>query len=167
LALGGALESQVLFGVINLLATLVAIWKVDRWGRRPLLIGGMALVTAATGLTALLLLAKAPALWVVVLLCVYMACVSLSICGVIWVLLPEIFPNRIRGGAMSIATFAVWTTNAVATLAFPAYVDRYGMHTGFFTFAAICAGATIFFWRLVPETKGKSLEEIERHWMGS
>jgi SP family arabinose:H+ symporter-like MFS transporter len=165
LKLSGALGFQVLFGVSNLLATLVAIWKVDRWGRRPLLIWGMALVTAAMALTAVLLLFKAPAVWIVALLCVYMACVALSICGVIWVLLPEIFPNRIRGRAMSIATFAVWTTNTVATLLFPVYVKEYGVHTGFFTFAGLCLAATVFFWRLVPETKGKSLEEIERHWL--
>jgi SP family arabinose:H+ symporter-like MFS transporter len=165
LDMGGALQFQVLFGVINLLATLIAIWKVDRWGRRPLLIWGMALVTAAMALTALLLLCKAPAIWIVALLCVYMGCVALSICGVIWVLLPEIFPNRIRGRAMSIATFAVWTTNAIATLLFPVYVKEYGVHTGFFTFAGLCLAATVFFWRLVPETKGKSLEEIERHWL--
>jgi len=65
---------------------------------------------------------------------------------------------------LSIGTFAVWTTNTVATFLFPWYVERFGVHTGFFTFAAICAVATAFFWRLVPETKGKSLEQIESYW---
>jgi SP family arabinose:H+ symporter-like MFS transporter len=160
LALGSALQYQVALGLINLVFTMIAIWKVDRWGRRPLLIWGMAVVTAAMGLTALLMMYGAPPVWIVALLCIYMGCVSLSICGVIWVLMPEIFPNRIRGRAMSIGTFAVWTTNAVATFLFPWYVERFGVHTGFFTFAAICAVATAFFWRLVPETKGKSLEQI-------
>ena len=91
-----------------------------------------------------------------------MACEALSICAVIWVLTPEIFPNRVRGRAMSIAIFANWTTNMLGTFLFPWYVERYGMYAGFFTFAAICFVATIFFWALVPETKGKSLEEIER-----
>jgi MFS family permease len=165
LGLGGALQSQVLFGVINLLATLIAIWKVDRWGRRPLLIWGMALVTAAMTLTAVLLLSQAPAIWIVFLLCVYMGCVSVSICAVIWVLIPEVFPTRIRGRAVSIATFAVWATNTVSTLVFPWYVEACGVDAGFFTFAALCVAATIFFWHLVPETKGKSLEEIERQWL--
>jgi SP family arabinose:H+ symporter-like MFS transporter len=160
LALGSALQYQVALGLINLVFTMIAFWKVDRWGRRPLLIWGMAVVTAAMGLTALLMMYGAPPVWIVALLCIYMGCVSLSICGVIWVLMPEIFPNRIRGRAMSIGTFAVWTTNAVATFLFPWYVERFGVHTGFFTFAAICAVATAFFWRLVPETKGKSLEQI-------
>jgi MFS transporter, SP family, arabinose:H+ symporter len=94
-----------------------------------------------------------------------MGCVSVSICAVIWIITSEIFPNRIRGRAMSIATFANWTTNTASALLFPWYVERFGMHTGFFTFAAICCAATVFFWRFVPETKGKSLEEIERHWV--
>jgi SP family arabinose:H+ symporter-like MFS transporter len=138
---------------------------VDRWGRRPLLVWGMAVVTLALAATAWLLFLEARAGWVVALLCVYMGFVSVSICGVIWVLSPEIFPNRVRGRAMSIATFANWTTNMISAFLFPWYVDRFGIHTGFFTFAAICAVATVFFWRCVPETKGKSLEEIARHWL--
>jgi MFS transporter, SP family, arabinose:H+ symporter len=165
LALGSALKYQVALGAINLLFTLVALWKVDSWGRRPLLIWGMAVVTLSMATTAMLLLQGAPAIWIVAALCVYMACEALSICAVVWILTPEIFPNRVRGRAMSIATFANWTTNTLSALLFPWYVDRYGMHAGFFTFAAICFVATIFFWTIVPETKGKSLEEIERHWM--
>lgn len=166
LTLGGAFQYQVVLGFINLVFTLVAIWKVDRWGRRPLLIWGMAVVTAAMGLTAMLLVLKAAAIWIAALLCVYMGCISLSISGVIWVLMPEIFPNRVRGSAMSIATFAVWTVNTLATLTFPWYVEHCGLHTAFYSFAAICLAATLFFWRLVPETKGKSLEEIEQAWAG-
>ena len=164
-AMGSAMQYQVALGLINLIFTLLAIWKVDRWGRRPLLIWGMSVVTLSMAGTAVLLLEGAPAIWIVLLLCVYMACEALSICAVIWVLTAEIFPTRIRGRAMSIATFANWATNAVTAFFFPWYVERLGMHTGFFTFAAVCLVATIFFWRLVPETKGKSLEEIERYWL--
>jgi SP family arabinose:H+ symporter-like MFS transporter len=84
---------------------------------------------------------------------------------VIWILTPEIFPNRIRGRAVSIAVFANWATNAVSAFLFPWFVSRFGMHVGFFVFAAICVVATVFFWRFVPETKGKSLEEIESYWL--
>ncbi len=164
LEMGSALFYQVTLGVINLVFTLVAIWKIDSWGRRPLLIGGMAVVSLAMAATALLMLVQAPALWVVCLLCVYMACVAVSICAVIWVLTPEIFPNRVRGRGASISTFMNWTTNAFGAFAFPWYVASFGMYTGFFTFAAICLVATLFFWRLVPETRGKSLEEIEDLW---
>jgi MFS transporter, SP family, arabinose:H+ symporter len=158
------LQWQVVLGLINLVFTLVAIWKVDRWGRRPLLVWGMAVVTLSLAATGAMLWQNAPAMWVVACLCLYMACESLSICAVIWVLTPEIYPNRVRGRAMSIATFANWTTNTVSAFLFPWYVERFSMQAGFFTFAAICLAATVFFARCVPETKGKSLEEIARYW---
>ena len=103
-------------------------------------------------------------IWIGVTICVYMAAIAFSICAVIWVLTPEIFPNRVRGRAASMCTFANWSTNALSAFAFPWYVATFGMHTGFFTSAAICLTATVFFFRYVPETKGKSLEEIERSW---
>jgi len=78
------------------------------------------------------------------------------------VILPEIFPNRVRGRAMSITVFAVWATNALIAFFFPWFVNTFGMHIGFFTFSGICLIATIFFWKLIPETKGRSLEEIEK-----
>ena len=164
--LANALQYQVALGVINLVATLFALAVIDRQGRRPLLLGGMSVVVATTGLVAFLFSLEADvALWIMTLLCVYMFCVAVSICAVIWVLTGEIFPARLRGRAMSIATFANWTTNGVAALLFPWYVDRFGMSTGFATFAAICLIGTVFFARLVPETKGKSLEEIEQFWL--
>ncbi len=163
--LGSALQFQVGFGLINLVFTLLALWKIDNWGRRPLLIWGMAAVVAAQATAAILFSFKAVAgLWIVVVLGVYMASVALSICAVIWVLTPEMFPTRIRGRGMSIATFTNWGTNTVSAFLFPWYVARFGMHTGFYTFAAIGFVATLFFWRCVPETKGRSLEEIEKSW---
>ena len=163
--LGSALQFQVAFGLINLIFTLLALWKIDNWGRRPLLIWGMAVVVAAQAAAAILFSFKAAAgLWVVIVLGVYMAAVALSICAVIWVLTPEMFPTRIRGRGMSIATFTNWGTNTISAFLFPWYVDRFGMNTGFFTFAVIGLAATLFFWRFVPETKGRSLEEIEKSW---
>jgi MFS transporter, SP family, arabinose:H+ symporter len=165
LASGSEFQYQVVLGLINLVFTLVALWKVDSWGRRPLLVWGMVVVTLTMAATAVLMRQGAPAIWIVVVLCVYMACEALSICAVIWILTPEIFPNRVRGRAMSIATFANWGTNAFSAFLFPKYVESYGMPVAFFTFAAICLVATVFYWVLVPETKGKSLEEIERYWL--
>ncbi|MDD4144718.1 MAG: MFS transporter, partial [Prolixibacteraceae bacterium] len=77
----------------------------------------------------------------------------------------EIYPTHIRGRAMSVATFANWSTNFAAAFLFPWYVSIVGMGTGFFTFAGFCLIGTIFFWKMVPETKGKSLEEIEKMWV--
>jgi SP family arabinose:H+ symporter-like MFS transporter len=157
-----ALLYQVALGTIGLIFTLFAVSKIDSWGRRPLLVGGMALVTVSLAATAVLMRAGAPALWIVVLLGVYMACLAISICSVIWVMTPEIFPNRVRGRGSSIATFVTWSSNALVAFVFPWYVTTLGMHAAFFTFAAICAVATIFFWKLTPETRGRTLEEIER-----
>ena len=84
---------------------------------------------------------------------------------VIWVITAEIFPNRVRGRAMSIATFANWGTNTVSVFLFPWFVGKYGTHAGFLVYAVICLIATVFFFKLVPETKGKSLEEIESYWI--
>jgi len=166
LKVGSALQYQVALGFINLIFTLIALWKVDTWGRRPLLIWGMVVVTLMMGLTGALFALKLTAgPWIVLALCAYIACEALSICAVIWILTPEIFPNRLRGRAVSIAVFANWATNAFSAFLFPWFVARFGMHLGFFTFAGICAVATVFFWRLVPETKGKSLEEIEGFWV--
>ena len=163
--LSGALQFQVAIGIINLIFTLIALWKIDSWGRRPLLLGGMAIVTLSLFIIALQFsIGLTSGIWIVIMLCVYMACVALSICAVIWVLTGEIFPNRLRGRAMSLATFSNWATNFLSAFFFPWYVSHLGMHNGFFTFAGICFIATIFFWRLVPETKGKSLEEIEQYW---
>ncbi len=162
---GNALFDQATLGIINLAFTVIAIWKIDSWGRRPLLIGGMAAVAAAMGVTALLVFANAPALWVVIFLGIYIAALAISINAVIWVLTPEIFPNRVRGRGASISTFTNWGMNALSAFAFPWYVAQFGLGTSFLTFSLICLAATIFFAKLVPETRGKTLEEIEKYWM--
>ena len=163
--LDSSLQFQVAIGFINLIFTIIALWKIDQWGRRPLLIGGMSMVFISLLIIAFqFTIGLTSGLWIVVMLCVYMACLALSINAVIWVLTGEIFPNHIRGRAMSLVTFTNWSTNFVTAFIFPWYVAQIGMNAGFFTFAATTLIATIFFWRMVPETKGKSLEEIEKYW---
>ncbi len=164
LNIGGALQYQVSLGIINFVFTVISMFIIDRFGRRPLLVGGMAAVAAALLLTGILFLVKASPLMVAIMLGVYMAAIAISICAVIWVITPEIFPNRLRGRAMSIATFFNWTTNAIAATVFPWLVALIGMDKVFFVFAAICAVAVVIFYREVPETKGKTLEEIEGLW---
>ena len=123
--LGRRLAWQVVLGIINLVFTLIALAKVDTWGRRPLLIRGMALVALSMLATAGLYYWKAPSIWVVVHALRYMACEALSICAVIWVLTAEIFPNRVRGRAVSIAIFANWGTNWLSAMLFPWYVKTF------------------------------------------
>ncbi len=164
--LDSALQFQVAIGLINLIFTALALWKIDQWGRRPLLVGGMAVVCISLIVIALLFsLGATSGLWILVMLCVYMASLALSINAVIWVLIGEIFPNKIRGRGMAIATFANWSINFITAFLFPWYVSQVGMNLGFFTFAGFCFCATIFFYFYVPETKGKSLEEIETLWV--
>lgn len=175
------LIGQVGFGLINLVFTILALFLIDSLGRRPLLIGGMAVVTltltvigalfwvggaeaALSGEEKTVAFSRPMGIAIGVMICVYMAAIAFSICAVIWVLTPEIFPNRVRGRAASICTFSNWSTNAFSAFVFPWYVASFGMHTGFLTSAAICLVATVFFFKLVPETKGKSLEEIEQCW---
>ena len=179
-----SLFGQVGIGLTNLVATIIALMVVDRWGRRPLLIGGMAAVTVILAIIGGLFLygvsgvsisgdnvqvagniAPSIAIAIAVMIAACMAFLAISICAVIWVLTSEIFPNRVRGRGVSVATFANWGTNCVGVYLFPWYVTCFGMHAAFFTFAGICLVATWFFWQFVPETKGKSLEEIEKYWL--
>ncbi len=160
-----ALKFQVAIGLINLIFTALALWKIDSWGRRPLLIGGMAAVCLSLVIIGTLFTTGVQGIWIVVMLCIYMASLAFSINAVIWVLLGEIYPNRLRGRAMSIATFANWSTNFITAFIFPWFVTQIGMGPGFFVFAGFCFVATLFFYKVVPETKGKSLEEIENRWI--
>jgi SP family arabinose:H+ symporter-like MFS transporter len=163
--LDSALQFQVAIGIINLIFTVIALWKIDSWGRRPLLIWGMASVFVSLFIIATqFYLGQTSGIWIVIMLCIYMASLAISINAVIWVLTGEIFPTRIRGRAMSIATFANWGINFLTAFIFPWYVAKIGMAAGFFTFTVMCLLATLFFYRYVPETKGKSLEEIEAFW---
>lgn len=159
---GNALQFQIMLGFINLVFTVLAMLVIDKVGRRPLLIGGMIMVVITLILSGILFSSGSPnGRLIIIVLGTYIAFIAFSICAVIWVLTPEVFPNRVRGRAMSIATFSNWLTNALAAYLFPWYVATFGMHVGFFTFAGICIIATLFFYRFVPETKGKSLEQIE------
>lgn len=165
-ALDSAVQFQVLIGIINLVFTIIALLKIDSWGRRPLLIGGMSAVfISLCGIGTLFATQIFSGIWTVVLLCIYIGSLALSINAVIWVLIGEIYPTHIRGRAMSIATFANWATNFTAAFIFPWYVSAVGMGAGFFTFAGFCLLGLIFFYRYIPETKGKSLEEIEGYWV--
>ncbi len=171
---GAALLGQVAIGFINLIFTIIAMTIIDSLGRRPLLINGMAVVTAILVAIGVLFALNDPertgpvtpmvGLWICILICAYMAAIAISICAVIWVITAEIFPTRVRGRGCSIATLANWTTNAVSALLFPAFVNAWGMGFSCFIAAAICGVATWFFWRYVPETKGRTLEEIEQLW---
>lgn len=159
-----ALLSTVIVGATNLAFTIVAIWVVDRVGRKPLLLiasAGMGLSLSVLG--AALLLNQAAGWWVLVCVLVYVASFAVAMGPVVWVVISEIFPTRIRGRAMSVATFCLWVSCFLVSQFFLTMLEHLG-GGAFFVYAAMCAVAFAFVARFVPETKGKSLEEIERSW---
>ncbi|MEJ2702317.1 MAG: sugar porter family MFS transporter [Sedimentisphaerales bacterium] len=165
-----ALLQTVIVGVVNLTFTVIAIWTVDRLGRKPLMmIGstGMGVSLLAMGLAAY---GRTTGLWMLVFILGYIACFALSVGPVTWVILSEIFPTRIRGRAMAVATVCLWVANYVISQTFPMMdespwlLDKFHHAFPFWLYGAFCIVLLIFVGRFVPETKGKTLEEIEKHW---
>lgn len=168
-----ALMQTVVVGAVNLSFTVVAIWTVDRLGRKPLMMigsAGMGISLLAMGLAAYL---QRTELWVLLFILGYIACFALSVGPVTWVILSEIFPTRIRGRAMAIATVCLWIANYVVSQTFPMmdespwFVETFHRAFPFWLYGVFCAVLLAFVWRFVPETKGKTLEEIEKHWTTS
>ena len=166
-----ALMQTVAVGAVNLLFTVIAIWMVDRLGRKPLMIVGslgMGVCLVAMGLVAYY---QSTQLWVLAFVLGYIACFALSVGPVTWVILSEIFPTKIRGRAMAIATACLWIANFIVSLTFPMMdgnkylVDAFHHGFPFFLYAGFCVATVVLVWRWVPETKGRSLEEIEKHWI--
>ncbi|MHB1038242.1 MAG: sugar porter family MFS transporter [Pirellulales bacterium] len=162
----GILFNIVITGSINFLVTIVAIGTVDLVGRRLLMLlgcAGMALSHILLGLAYWQGLQGIPVL--VFTLCV-IGCYGMSLAPVTWVLISEIFPNRIRGAAISVAVSALWLACFILTFLFPILKAHIGMANTFWLFAAICSAGFVFVLFRVPETKGRSLEEIERQLAG-
>ena len=156
------LFSVVISGIVNLVATFVAIYTVDRIGRKVLMLigaGGLAGIYAILGTGYFM---ESKGIHMLILIIVAIGCYAMSLAPVTWVLISEIFPNRIRGAAMSIAVFSLWVACTVLTLTFPYLKNALGAHGAFWTFGGICVFGFIFMYRYLPETKGKSLEDIER-----
>jgi len=152
----------VLTGIVNVVFTIVALYAVERLGRRSLmLIGACGLFMIYTALGACYFF-NAPGVCVVVLVLMAIACYAMSLAPVTWVLLAEIFPNRVRGIAMAVCTFALWAGCCTFTFSFPLLHDTLHAHGQFWLYAVICLSGFIYFLRRCPETKGKSLEELER-----
>jgi len=165
-----ALLQTILVGAVMVTFTVVAIWTVDRLGRKPLmLIGftGMGFSLLAVGLAAS---RHQAAWWVLVFMLTYIACFALSVGPVTWVILSEIFPTRIRGRAMAIATVLLWLANYIVTQTFTMMkedqylVKQFDKAFPYWVYGAFCVVSVWFVWRFVPETKGKTLEEIETGW---
>ena len=173
--LDAGLLQQILINGAGVLFTLVAIATVDHWGRKPLmLVGttGMGLSLVAMGVMAQTLTnPEAASGWMLVFILLYIACFGLSVGPVTWVILAEIYPTAIRGRALGLATFFLWVADYAVTQTFPIldakdswFVQQFNHAFPFYVYAAFCVVLVLVVWRFVPETKGRTLEEIERMW---
>ena len=167
-----AMLQTIVVGAVNMSFTIIAIWTVDRLGRKPLMIlgyVGMAVSLLALGLAAQW---QRTETWVLLFMLAYIASFALSVGPVTWVILSEIFPTKIRGRAMAIATVCLWGANFVISQTFPMLDDQAWLvaqfHHAFpfYLYGGFCVLAILFVLAFVPETKGRTLEEIERGWGG-
>ena len=169
---GGAIAATAVgVGVVNVGFTVLALLVIDRVGRRPLLIIG--LVGMTVGLVCLALVfslgSASGAVGVLATLCLalYIASFAISLGPVFWLMISEIYPLRIRGSAMSLASVANWGSNFAVALTFPILLATIGGGGSFWLFAVLGIVAWFFVYFLVPETKGRSLEEIEASFRGT
>lgn len=172
------LLTQIVINGACVLFTVIAIATVDQWGRRPLMLvgtAGMGVSLVAMGVMAQALADPAAASqWMLLFILLYIACFGLSVGPVTWVILAEIFPTVVRGRALGLATFFLWMADYAVTQTFPLmdakgswFVATFNHAFPFYVYAAFCAVLVVLVWWWVPETKGKSLEEIEKSWSES
>lgn len=166
---GDALFSQVLVGIVNVVTTVIAVFIIDKVGRKKLVYYGV------SGMVLSLLLIGfyfhfsesmgLPNSFLLFFFLFYVFCCAISISAVIFVLLSEMYPTRIRGMAMSIASFALWIGTYLVGQLTPWMLQNLTPTGTFLLFALMCVPYMLIVWKLIPETTGKSLEEIERYWM--
>lgn len=165
ISLTNSLLSQIIFGGANMLFTLIAIWKVDSLGRRPLYLAGTIGATISLLATGICFYAGATTGWAL-LICVlaFLASFAFSIGPLKFVVAAEIFPGNIRGRAMAISIMVMWVADTIVGWLTPILLKRIGTGYTFWLFALFCLIAFITVLKLLPETKGKSLEQIENDW---
>ena len=160
-----ALLASVMIGITNLIFTFVGMAMVDKAGRKLLLLVGLAGMGISMTLVGLCMQSDMiSAKWTLLWIMTYIASFAMSIGVVIWVYLSEIYPTRVRGQALSVATMVLWLGNVILTQLFPIMMERFSGGT-FYIFSFICLLAFIFTWTMVKETRGVSLEEIEKIWV--
>lgn len=152
----------VITGIANVLFTFVALYTIEKWGRRTLILigaGGLGLIYLTLGTCYFF---EVKGVMMVVLVVAAISVYAMTLGPVTWTLLAEIFPHRIRGVAMATCTFALWVGCCTLTFSFPSMNAALGSSGTFWIYSGICVCAFIFLWNRCPETKGKSLEELER-----
>lgn len=152
----------VITGSVNLIFTLVAMFTVDKWGRKKLMILGSVGLAITYILLGSAFYFQLKGIAVLSLVIIAIAIYAMSLAPIVWVILSEIFPNRIRGAAMALATFGLWIACFILTYTFPLLNKGLGASGTFWVYAAICLLGFVFIALKLPETKGKSLEDIEK-----
>ena len=165
---GDSLFYQVLVGLVNTLTTILALVIIDKVGRKKLVYYGVSGMVVSLILIGLYFLfgetLNVSSLFLLVFFLFYVFCCAVSICAVVFVLLSEMYPTKVRGLAMSIAGFAFWIGTYLIGQLTPWMLQNLTPAGTFFLFALMCVPYMLIVWKLVPETTGKSLEEIERYW---
>ena len=168
---GDSLFYQVLVGLVNTLTTVLALVIIDKVGRKKLVYYGVSGMVVSLILIGLYFLfgdsLGVSSLFLLIFFLFYVFCCAVSICAVVFVLLSEMYPTKVRGLAMSIAGFALWIGTYLIGQLTPWMLQNLTPAGTFFLFAVMCVPYMLIVWKLVPETTGKSLEEIERYWTGS
>ena len=165
---GDSLFYQVLVGLVNTLTTILALVIIDKVGRKKLVYYGVSGMIVSLILIGLYFLfgetLNVSSLFLLIFFLFYVFCCAVSICAVVFVLLSEMYPTKVRGLAMSIAGFALWIGTYLIGQLTPWMLQNLTPAGTFFLFALMCVPYMLIVWKLVPETTGKSLEEIERYW---
>jgi len=164
----GAILATAGIGVVNVMMTIVSMWLIDRVGRRILLLVGTAGMIVTLALLSVVFRTHSPsrslAMTAMVALMAYVASFAISLGPIFWLLISEIYPIKIRGLAQGTAATANWAANLLVSMTFLSLVDALGPSPTFALYGILAVGSWIFSYYLVPETKGRSLEEIERSW---
>ena len=158
----GMFINIVITGIANVVFTFVALYTIEKWGRRTLMLigaGGLGLIYLTLGTCYFL---EVKGVMMVVLVVTAISVYAMTLGPVTWTLLAEIFPHRIRGVAMATCTFALWVGCCTLTFSFPSMNAALGSSGSFWIYSAICLCAFVFLWNRCPETKGKSLEQLEQ-----
>ena len=161
-AVSDILMNIVVTGVTNVVFTFVAIRTVDRWGRRALMLFGSASLAVIYAVLGACYWAGVSGVFMLALVVLAIACYAMSLAPVTWVVLSEIFPARVRGVAMAVSTFFLWAASFVLTYTFPSLNEAVGAAGAFWLYGAICVAGFLFILGRLPETKGKTLEQLEQ-----
>jgi len=169
-ATDAALLQQIVVGAVNLSFTVLAIFTVDRFGRRPLMIIGALVMAVSMMILGTTFYTHSVGIGSLVCMLVYTAGFAMSWGPVCWVLLAEIFPNTIRSTVMSIAVAGQWIANFLVSWTFPMLdknqylTDTFNHGMAYWVYGVMGVLAALFIWKFVPETKGRTLEQMEQYW---